>query len=303
MNKEKLLRHFTQLEKRATSSKLYRLFTRPVKYLFAVSFQKFFSRLLRKDMLVKTRLFTGAPFYIKLPAGTDIYITGGKSDDSELRLAQFIIKTLEQTDCFVDVGAHFGYYTMLAAACAEQGKVYAFEGSPQNFNLLSLNTAGTANIKIYNKLVSTHTGKAHIYEFPTNYSEYNSPYLEQYTSQPWYREEEVKKTSIDAISLDDFIKETQITPRVIKIDAEGSEFDILKGGAQFLQQTLDCYIAIEYLAEHRFNEHHQKAVNLLYQFAYHAFTINQQGDILPCEDINHHMRTKGLESDNIIFCK
>lgn len=73
---------------------------------------------------------------IALPASTDIYLTGGKSHDSEIRLAKFLIKNLNQGDNFVDIGAHYGYFTLLGAHLVGKGGRVFFEPGKSTYSLL-----------------------------------------------------------------------------------------------------------------------------------------------------------------------
>ncbi|MEL6392762.1 MAG: FkbM family methyltransferase, partial [Bacteroidota bacterium] len=115
MNKKRLLKNLLTVENLASSSKIKRMMNNPVKYLNAILFRELTYKSNKKPRLVRTTTFFGRPMSVLLPSSTDIYLTGGKSHSSEIRLARFIIKHLNEGDFFVDVGAHYGYFTQLAS--------------------------------------------------------------------------------------------------------------------------------------------------------------------------------------------
>src|SRR5690606_22546374 len=85
----------------ARGSKLQRLRSNPAKYIYSVFFIKLLYKITKKEKIVSTPLFFNRPMTIALPASTDIYLTGGKSHDSEIRLARFMIQTLKPGDHFL----------------------------------------------------------------------------------------------------------------------------------------------------------------------------------------------------------
>jgi len=106
---------FEKVENLAKGSKLRRLLQNPSKYIFAIFARKVIYPLFKRGIKQKTKLFFGKKITVTLPAGSDIYLTGGKAHDSEIRLTKFILKNLAQDDVFIDVGAHFGFFTRLAS--------------------------------------------------------------------------------------------------------------------------------------------------------------------------------------------
>src|SRR5690606_14202120 len=152
------------------------------------------------------------------------YLTGGKSHSSEIRLAKYLILHLERGDHFLDIGAHFGYFTLLASEIVgTNGKVYAFEPSKKNMRLLRMNSNNRSNIKIFGEAVSDVRGGVQFYEFPNLYSEYNSMNIEQFETESWFSAYQPVKLDIPSTTIDIIIKEGAIVPKIIKVDVEGSE--------------------------------------------------------------------------------
>lgn len=299
-----LQKKLQQVKELAQGSKLSRLLRAPFKYTFGMIFFKAIYPLTKRGMMVKARTFFGQNLELLLPAGMDIYLTGGKSHDSEIRLAQLLINRLKPGDQFLDVGAHLGYFSSLAAhLVGQEGKVVAFEASPNTFAYLSKNLQGSPQSQCFNLAVAAQSGTLSFYEFPILYSEYNTLELQQFEGQAWFLKNPPRPVNVPSIALDDFIAQQQLNPRIIKIDVEGAEDQVLQGMQHFLSNHSDCAIVMEYLGSQRHNNAHQNAIKLLERLGYQSFMIGQNGQLEPVADLNAHFVEKQLESDNVVFQK
>src|SRR5690606_1029921 len=113
----KMLASIAQVEKIAHKTKLGRLIHNPYKYLYALLFRKFIYPISKQKKEMTTDIFSGGQMRIALPASTDIYLTGGKSHDSEIRLARLMMQELTAESVYIDIGAHYGYFSIIAAEC------------------------------------------------------------------------------------------------------------------------------------------------------------------------------------------
>lgn len=128
---------------------------------------------------------------------------------------------------FVDVGAHIGYYTLLAARrVGTRGKVYAFEPAPDNFRLLARNVAQNSftNVVAESLAVARHRGRA---QFTLSENDSASHSLAGALNGG-------RSVEVGTTSLDEYFSASQGRIDVVKLDAEGAELDILEG----MQQTL-----------------------------------------------------------------
>ncbi len=197
-----------EVEKLAKLSKLKRLLHHPLKYIFAVGYRTVLYPVIKKGVLLKTTTFFDTEMNLMLPAATDIYLTGGKSDPSEIRLAKFIIQNLNDADCFFDVGAHFGYYSLLAAKMVgAHGVVCSFEPSKGNYEVLQQNTTGQNNFHLYNAAVSDTTEELLFYEFPALYSEFNTTGIEQFEDEEWLSKYQPLVQKVTSVVLNQLIEE------------------------------------------------------------------------------------------------
>ncbi len=298
-----LNKNLTAVTRLAQASKIHRLLAHPFRYTYAILFKELVYPQTKKGVLKEAETFFGNKMQVTLPAGTDIFLTGGKSHDSEIRLAQFLIHQLKAGDVFIDIGAHFGYFTLLAAnLVGEQGKVCSFEASQTTFEVLKKNTSTSKNVSIYNRAISNKSEVLSFFEFPVLYSEYNSMDVDQFKNESWYRKYPPKEIQIDATTVDQFLSENKMEPKLIKIDVEGAEFKAIQG----LTNTLEAFsptVIMEYLEPSRSNEAHQKAAALFYQLNYQAYLINASGTLDLCKDIDQYLVDNRMESDNVVFTK
>lgn len=151
----------------------------------------------------------------------------------EAELSAFFHRFLTPGQTFVDVGAHYGYFSLLAAdRVGETGRVAAVEPCERTSWRLY------HNIKKH-KQVSMHRVAAWNKEDTLTFQDYG-PLWCAFNSIGERRIHEsapaVKSTPFEvrAVALDDYFREINIVPDVIKIDAESTELQVLQG----LEQTL-----------------------------------------------------------------
>ncbi len=140
----------------------------------------------------------------------------------------------EQTEAFVravqpgavvyDVGAHVGYYSLLASHLAgASGRVIALEPSPRNLQVLrthiELNRA--ANITVLETALSDHPGEARFENRAGSGVGHLSP------EGPLT----VKLTTLDALGRE------FPAPNVLKIDVEGAEEAVLRSGHETISRA------------------------------------------------------------------
>lgn len=159
---------------------------------------------------------------------------------------EFAVKTLKnflmKGDCFVDIGAHIGYFSLLAAkSVGPKGRVYAFEPAPDNFARFVENVKvnDCDNIICIQKGVSDIAGS---FDFKLDKrAGFNSLHLAP---------NETGKIKVDVTTLDDFFDMIKWPPvSFIKIDAQGEEGRILKGAKKFLQRNPNVKMIIEWWPE------------------------------------------------------
>ncbi len=303
MNKE-ILRQLEQVEKISNFSKIRRFIHNPSKYISAIFFRKFIYPKNKADKPVETKLFFGRKMKIALPSSADIYLTGGKSHSSEIRLARYLIHHLKPGSHFLDIGAHFGYFTLLAyELIGDEGKIISFEPASRTFELLKHNTQLLRNVTIHQKAVSDNEEVLTFYEFPNLHSEYNAMDVSQFKDTDWFQDSKPEPSKVQATTIDHMITEDKLfRPDIIKIDVEGAELNVISGGIDFFKRYSPA-IVMEYLEPSRKNESHKKAMELLLSLYYNSYIIANDGSLKQLDEIDNYLIENKLESDNIVFVK
>ena len=298
--------NLSKVESLAKSSKLKRLLHNPSRYLFGILYRMFSYPISKKGKLVETTTFFGTKMKVLLPAGMDLFLLGGKSHDSELRLAKFILKTLKKGDTFLDIGAHYGYFSLLASSLVgEEGRVVSIEASKSTFDVLSQNLSKHSNISHFNIAISNQRDTIDFYEFPLLYSEYNSLDAEQYEKATWAKHIEPRVIKIDAYPADEFINEHNVLPDFIKIDVEGAEDKVVEGMSLLLSKGTNISISMEYILDDNPKTPHERALRFLVGQGFRCNIIKQDGSLqfIPEDEIKVFLKESNLDSDNIIFIR
>jgi FkbM family methyltransferase len=138
---------------------------------------------------------------------------------------------LRPGDTFVDVGAHIGFFSLMASCrVGPTGQVYAFESNCDRFEELQSNAAAYPWLVCYSRAVWNKSG-------PLDFS-----IPQQSGESGWGKVAAVRKeghiVSVDATSLDEWHEIVGFPAiRLVKIDAEGSEPFILEGMRRLISKT------------------------------------------------------------------
>ncbi len=272
-----------------------RWMARPLLYPAILFFNKIIYPLWKKGIRVRTRLFTGDPFLTILPSGTDILLHGVKSHDSEIRLTGFLLKTLRPGDVFIDVGAHYGYYTLLAARMVGPGgQVQSFEAAPDSVALLEANTQGLPQVRVTASAVSDHAGEITFWTFPGPTDEWN-------TTAPAENQSGGIPLRVPCITLDEALSGLENQKELlVKMDVEGGEPAVLRGMVNILTRYR-VTLAMEYLLAGEPDNPHDRAVDHLHRLGYATFAIRPDGTLDPIANARTYMQRQGLLSDNLVF--
>ena len=165
-------------------------------------------------------------------------------DNYEKQTTELFERIVKPGMIVFDVGAHVGYYTLLAARqIGETGEVHAFEPEPSNYNLLTQNVEfnNYQNVECVNKVVSKDTGSTELFLTSLDNGRYSI-----------YNHGLPKKRSVlaQSISLDDYVSDKNLTKiDLIKVDVEGAETDVLNGAVKLLNSLNVRNVIIEFNPE------------------------------------------------------
>lgn len=230
MEEKKLLIALKKAQELAEGAFGRRLLFRPISYLQFQWHKRLIYPSSKQGQIKSTALFFGANMLIDLPAGSDLFLLGAKTHPSELRLAHFLIKQLKPGMHFVDVGAHFGYFTLLAShLIGPSGLVLSLEASPTVFSILQKNTNQKDQIIAIPKAAGARNGEITFFEYPLQFSEYNTTEASIYEGEAWHQDVQATQHQIEVCTLASILNKHQCTPNLIKIDVEGAEVKVFQG--------------------------------------------------------------------------
>lgn len=157
-----------------------------------------------------------------------------KNEEYEPEVCAFLRKVLLKDDNFVDVGAHVGYFTILASELVLGGKVVAFEPEEENYEALSDNIEanGYVNTTAFQACVGDKCEDVELFVNLDNdggHSLFDPGYHVLNTRT---RKNERIKQTVPMVTLDSCIG---FAPKVIKIDCEGAELMVLKGAEEIIK--------------------------------------------------------------------
>lgn len=148
----------------------------------------------------------------------------------------FINRFLQRGDVFVDVGAHIGWYTLIAARrVGKSGRVYAFEPSEKSCNRLRENISNNhlENTSCFRLALSD--GNTHLpIKIPQDGYDAWTSFGHPSELKIIKNVKNIRNETVETIRWDDFSARHNLTGEVsmMKIDVEGWETRVLAGGSK-----------------------------------------------------------------------
>lgn len=188
-------------------------------------FRRFFKRIYRRiPVRVRVRIYTGQTIYVDLRShfGHEV----AKLGLVEPELSHCIAENLRPGDLFVDVGAHQGYFSLIACSqTGDAGFVHAFEIDPGSLRCLDLTKR------------RNHLGQLRIHGVAIG--EYTKPVaLSCLRGAPDYtlvQEYNGKGVAVPMNTLDHLASLFERPPSLIKISVVGAELGALRGASELLR--------------------------------------------------------------------
>jgi len=215
---------------KASRSRIARVATHPWKLVYP--------RLLRTVGLSQStsaKTFWEGRLNVVLPeaVSTHIWRYGFFEED----VCLFLLRTLRQSMSFIDVGAHFGFFTLLASELVGTGgRVLALEPMPETFAFLSRNIDehGTCgNITAINAAAFSSATKLTFHDYGLVNSGLDSAFSARTLDN---RTIATRDVEVNALTLDDVVADLKLERvDLIKIDAESSEAHVLQGASRTIE--------------------------------------------------------------------
>ncbi|MCF7838006.1 MAG: FkbM family methyltransferase, partial [Candidatus Marinimicrobia bacterium] len=180
------------------------------------------------------------------PAGDDFdlevtprYVTA-YTQGYEALTSRVVKAQLAAADLFIDVGAHYGYYTLLGALAHPRLRVVAVEPVPENHAILRRNLArhglGADRVTPVQAAVSAATGTAEL--FKSEASDNSSLY-------PHPASGTLGRIAVPTVALDELVAAHPAERIFVKLDTDGHELEVLRGFARTLADHPAVTLALE----------------------------------------------------------
>lgn len=158
----------------------------------------------------------------------------------DAELENWMRRWLRPGDVYVDVGAHIGYLSALAArAVGPQGRVIAFEPSPESWEKLrdAFDPPDFPQVEAVNAAVSSEPGEASLFAAADGWE--HQAYRNSLHPAPGLRH----LATVRTVSLDGVFPNDRL--RLLKIDVEGGERAVLAGAETLLRSRRCDALVIE----------------------------------------------------------
>jgi FkbM family methyltransferase len=193
-----------------------------------------------------------------------------------------------------DIGAHFGYFTLLSAwLVGAGGQVHSFEPTPSTFEVLQSNAAGRGNIHLNNLALFNRADELTFHDFGLEFSQYNS-LTDGRISQEDRRRTPPRPYTVKTVTVDQYVSDTGAWPAFIKIDAENAELEILQGMERTLTE-IKPMITLE-VGDGDPAHASSKPVQLLLDRGYRAYQYDPK-----TRSIRRHQPQSEYHFDNLLF--
>ncbi|MGB7283469.1 MAG: FkbM family methyltransferase [Candidatus Acidiferrum sp.] len=222
----------------------------------------------------------GAAFQI-VPEGAIAFHTWSRLRFERAEL-EFILRILHPGMTFFDAGANIGLFSLAAGKKlqSQPSAIYAFEPCPSTLAILGKNLLlnGLTNVQTVRVALSDQTGKANLYVNAALKDALNS------LEDPSHADAEVvARELVQTFTLDDFVAKERIARvDVMKVDVEGAELLLFRGGKELLTRQdapLILYEGYSWCTA-GFHYHPVELMWQLEQFGYELFILDpQSGDV------------------------
>lgn len=184
----------------------------------------------------------------------------------------FLVSSIKKGQTVIDIGAHkAGYLYWMLKMAGDSGMAVAFE--PQlilyNYILRLKKYFGWHNVTIERIAISDFNGETNLFIPANKVKKHSSPEATLVESNRF----SIEKTElVETQTLDHYCHTNMIKPDFIKIDVEGNELNVLKGGLEILTECKPK-ILVEIEARHAGKEKVLETFKFLQSLGYSAYFI------------------------------
>lgn len=249
------------------------------------------ARLKRKEDEIWHNRFEGKPYFefrlhqVVFNLYEDSVLSRIIYNGFEEQEINFITTTLKPDDIFLDVGSNIGLFSLIASnIVGEKGKVICFEPSPVTYKRLleNIKLNNFTNIDSRNIGLSDNTGLMTFYTSKNGHDAWDS-------FAPSADNKLENSIDVNVSTLDnelDTIDKTRIS--LVKIDVEGWEKFVLKGGETFLK-TNSPAVMVEFTEQNTFNAGYpiHEIFDIMQDWGYTWYRITSEGLVLEKKQLRY----------------
>jgi len=229
--------------------------------------------IIKLRQFIKNILLFVAPFFIKKRVFAHYQSLNWKSlskseFDAELLLLEFLLK---KDSILFDIGSNKGEYAYYAEKIINPNKIYLFEPEKKLNKQLK---AIFNNCHIYDIALSDNKG-IHEFKIPIINGVVDNCLSSLEIKNKEDNETEAIIYNVKTDTLDNFTKEQNVFPDVIKIDVEGHELSVLKGAENYIKQHHPTLI-IEIEQRHHKNIQIESVFNSFEEQDYNCFYYSKK---------------------------
>lgn len=206
-----------------------------------------------------------------------------------------IESALKQGDRFLDIGANVGLMSLVAARCVgPSGRVDSFEPLPEIRNLLSqsITLNGFNNVVLHDFALGSAPAQMTIYRHPE---------VNRGSASLAWSNDVGAATTVNIQPLDDIAyRDTDQPIRMIKIDVEGWELEVLRGASAVLTRHPQPVVCIEFSQTHPLHGgNHLDMFRLMTGHGYEGFCLEKSKSTL--SSLQLVTESSLPQHDNIFF--
>ena len=180
----------------------------------------------------------------------------------------FVSKIVQAGDCCLDIGSNMGHYALfMTSLVGNQGKVFAFEPNIDYYQLIQRSidyNQYNSYLELDQRALWKQSGEVLRFYLSDNPNNSGTSSLKNHGL---YLKEDLY-TQVSTITLSDISQAHGISHyKLVKIDVERAEYEVLYGGKQYLENHQIDYVVLE-------TEMNSSALQLMNEYNYYSYFID-----------------------------
>jgi FkbM family methyltransferase len=199
---------------------------------------------------------------------------------------RYLWRALKPGMVFLDIGAHHGLYTLVAAKrLGADGTVVAFEPSPHEFRRLRLHVRlnGMRSVRAEPLALGAEGSKRTFFQIVSGDNTRGG-------LRPPASSDRISETSVETARLDDYVERLALDRvDLVKLDVEGGELEVLQGASSILAKFRPVFICeVLDATTHAWGYDAREIVLKFQKHDFRLFEIQLDGSVVPHEIKDHY---------------